>query len=148
MPNLNGWDDVTLADNTRVLYSPFELPTSYRLEIKLKNTSGIRFYKSDKTHMHPNNRLPLWEYGWFVMSSNKRLWYTTGYLQESYYDASYTIDTTSVYVLELDGTSLKTYKDSTVLSNVTCTDPYTLTNLIRVNYSDKDNIDWLKIKAL
>lgn len=148
--DFSNWETKTKNVDT-FKFSDFELPSNHRIEVKFKNTNGGDIVLGDTEHQRKvgNNYYWEWSYAWYInISSLYRLYYSTGYQAEVYHNESNTINTTSIYAIEVDGTSLKTYRDTIELSSVNYTDPYGLTRLIRISDNHWNNIDWIKIRQL
>ena len=117
------------------------MPTNHRIEFKIKSGTTSRIAVGDTTHTNASGYLE-WIYAWYTdklyyrNSSNAELNKNTGVSSLS---SSYT------YSLEYEGTTLKLYRDGTLLTSTTTYDPLTLTRLLRLHNDWKSNVSYIKV---
>lgn len=59
-----------------------------------------------------------------------------------------TLSSSYTYALEYEGTTLKLYREDSVLSTTTAYDPLGLTRLLRLNNEWVGNVSYVKVKPL
>lgn len=141
--SFSNWTSVT-NKGTGYSFSPFTLPTNHRIEFKLKSGTAIRLACGDTTHTNSSGYLE-WIYAWYTDklyyrdTSNSELNVNTGLSSAN---------TSTVYALEYNSTTITLYTDSTVLKTQTGYDPLGLTRYLRYHSSYLSSVDWIKVKAL
>lgn len=138
----NDWTSIT-NKGTSYLFSDYTLPSTHRIEFKLKNNSGIRIACGDSSKVDGSGYLE-WHYAYYN-DTHTLYYYNPNY---SNVKESSSNDTTSVFAIEYTGTSVKLFKNDVQLTTVSCVEVSVLSRLLRLNSNTVSNLDWIKVKPL
>ena len=141
--SFSDWSSVT-NKGTSYSFSPFTLPTNHRIEFKLKSGTAIRLACGDTTHTNSSGYLE-WIYAWYT----DKLYYRNSSNSELNVNPGLSsANTSTVYALEYNGTTITLYGGSTTLKTQIGYDPLSLTRYVRYHTSYLSTLDYIKVKPL